>query len=143
MGEGVAWVVGWSLILEYSLACSTVAVGWSGYLVGWIQSAGVTLPHALLVGPHAGGLINLPAVLVALAVMGLLVAGTRARATLNIVLVLVKLVALRVFAAVALPAFNGGIMEPFTPLGCGSAALSGEKRGWLGGAGGAFLAFSG
>src|SRR3546814_20632466 len=77
MGEGVAWVVGWSLILEYSLACSTVAVGWSGYLVGWIQSAGVTLPHALLVGPHAGGLINMPAVLVALAVMGLLVAGTR------------------------------------------------------------------
>src|SRR3546814_12965981 len=62
MGEGIAWVVGWSLILEYSLACSTVAVGWSGYLVGWIQSAGVTLPHALLVGPHAGGLINMPAV---------------------------------------------------------------------------------
>ena len=66
IGEAVAWVVGWSLILEYSLACSTVAVGWSGYLVGWIQSAGVDLPQALLVGPHAGGIINLPAVLVAL-----------------------------------------------------------------------------
>ncbi|MBC8025948.1 MAG: amino acid permease, partial [Steroidobacteraceae bacterium] len=41
VGETLAWVVGWSLILEYSLACSTVAVGWSGYLVGWLQSAGV------------------------------------------------------------------------------------------------------
>src|SRR3546814_12225219 len=108
MGEGVAWVVGWSLILEYSLACSTVAVGWSGYLVGWIQSAGVTLPHALLVGPHAGGLINLPAALVALAVSGLLVAGTRESALLHIVLVLVKLLALSAFAAAALPAFHGG-----------------------------------
>src|SRR3546814_3353348 len=64
LGETIAWVVGWSLILEYSLACSTVAVGWSGYLVGWIQSAGVALPPALLSGPHDGGIVNLPAVLV-------------------------------------------------------------------------------
>jgi DNA-binding GntR family transcriptional regulator len=55
MGETVAWVVGWSLILEYSLACSTVAVGWSGYLVGWIEAVGIHLPHVLLVGPHGGG----------------------------------------------------------------------------------------
>ncbi|CAN5259830.1 hypothetical protein BH10PSE15_BH10PSE15_03620 [soil metagenome] len=64
LGEGFAWVVGWSLILDYSLACSTVAVGWSGYLVGWIESAGVHLPYALLVGPHGGGIVNLPAVAV-------------------------------------------------------------------------------
>src|SRR3546814_13545531 len=70
LGETIAWIVGWSLILEYSLACSTVAVGWSGYLVGWIQSAGVTLPLALLSGPHAGGIVNLPAVLVSLAEIG-------------------------------------------------------------------------
>src|SRR5688500_7090496 len=94
IGESVAWVVGWSLILEYSLACSTVAVGWSGYLVGWLQSAGVELPPALLSGPHAGGIINLPAVIVALAVSGMLVAGTRESATLNIVLVIIKMTAL-------------------------------------------------
>src|SRR3546814_20898345 len=90
MGEGIAWVVGWSLILEYSLACSTVAVGWSGYLVGWIQSAGVTLPHALLVGPHASGLLTMPPGLVALAAMGLLVAGPRDSQTPTLVLSLVN-----------------------------------------------------
>src|SRR3546814_19075568 len=87
----MALVGGWSLRLGYSLACSTVAVGWSGYLGGWIQSAGVALPPALLSGPHDGGIVNLPAVLVSLAVMGMLVAGTRESATLNIILVIIKL----------------------------------------------------
>ena len=87
LGETVAWVVGWSLILEYSLACSTVAVGWSGYLVGWIEAAGIHLPHALLVGPHGGGIVNMPAVLVSLAVMGMLILGTRQSATLNLSLI--------------------------------------------------------
>jgi APA family basic amino acid/polyamine antiporter len=58
VGEAAAWIVGWSLILEYSLACSTVAVGWSAYLVGWIQATGVQLPAALLSGPHAGGILS-------------------------------------------------------------------------------------
>src|SRR5262245_61808756 len=91
IGESIAWVVGWSLILEYSLACSTVAVGWSAYLVGWIKSAGIELPSALLSGPHAGGIVNLPAVIVALGIAGLLVAGTRERAKLNLVLVILKM----------------------------------------------------
>ena len=66
LGESIAWIVGWSLILEYSLVVSTVAVGWSGYFVGflqWVQQNfgwNVTLPAALAAGPHAGGVINLP-----------------------------------------------------------------------------------
>ena len=75
------------------------AVGWSAYLVGWLQSAGLELPHALLAGPHAGGIVNLPAVLVALAIAGLLVAGTRESATLNIILVIIKMTALAAFGA--------------------------------------------
>ena len=143
LGETVAWVVGWSLILEYSLACSTVAVGWSGYLVGWIQAAGVHLPAALLSGPHGGGIINLPAVLVALAVMGLLVAGTRESATLNIVLVIVKLTALAVFIVFALPAFNADNLHPFMPYGFGSVETGGEKRGVMAAAAIVFFAFYG
>jgi APA family basic amino acid/polyamine antiporter len=143
LGEGLAWIVGWSLILEYSLACATVAVGWSGYLVGWIQSAGVMLPAVLLSGPHAGGIINLPAVLVALAVMGLLIAGTRESATLNIVLVIIKLTALAVFIAFALPAFNADNLSPFMPYGFGSTETGGQKRGVMAAAAIVFFAFYG
>ncbi|MBY9063044.1 amino acid permease [Sphingomonas yunnanensis] len=143
LGETAAWVVGWSLILEYSLACSTVAVGWSGYLVGWIQSAGVTLPTALLAGPHGGGLVNLPAVAVALAVMGMLVAGTRESATLNIVLVVVKLAALAVFIVFALPAFDPANLHPFMPYGFAAAESGGHKRGVMAAAAIVFFAFYG
>ncbi|MDP5279011.1 amino acid permease [Sphingomonas sp. DG1-23] len=143
LGEKVAWVVGWSLVLEYSLACSTVAVGWSGYLVGWLQAAGVHLPAELLAGPHAGGIINLPAVVVALGVMGMLVAGTRESATLNILLVIIKLVALGVFVAFALPAFDGSNLEPFMPYGFGSTEVGGEKRGVMAAAAIVFFAFYG
>jgi APA family basic amino acid/polyamine antiporter len=144
MGEAPAWIVGWSLILEYSLACSTVAVGWSGYLVGWLQSAGVELPAALLAGPHAGGIVNLPAILVALAVAGLLIAGTRESATLNIVLVIIKLTALAAFVALALPEFNADNMRPFAPHGFGSAPDSaGVTRGVMAAAAIVFFAFYG
>jgi basic amino acid/polyamine antiporter, APA family len=143
MGETVAWIVGWSLILEYSLACSTVAVGWSGYLVGWVQAAGIHLPPMLLVGPHGGGLINLPAVAVALAVMGMLIAGTRESATLNIILVIIKLAALSVFVAMALPAFQSGNLEPFMPYGFASTEVEGHKRGVMAAAAIVFFAFYG
>ena len=143
LGETIAWVVGWSLILEYSLACSTVAVGWSGYLVGWLQSVGVHFPPELLVGPHGGGIINLPAVAVALAVMGMLVAGTRESATLNILLVAIKLVALAIFIAFALPAFQGQNLEPFMPYGFASTEIGGEKRGVMAAAAIVFFAFYG
>ncbi len=139
LGEGVAWVVGWSLILEYSLACSTVAVGWSGYLVGWVGSAGLHLPHALLVGPHGGGIVNLPAVGVSLAVMGMLVAGTRESATLNIVLVVIKLVALGLFVTFAAPDFHAANLHPFMPYGFASDG----KHGVMAAAAIVFFAFYG
>ena len=142
-GETIGWVVGWSLILEYSLACSTVAVGWSGYLVGWLQSVGIELPMMLLVGPHAGGLINLPAIIVALAIAGMLIAGTRESATLNIVLVIVKLTALLAFVVLATPAFSGANFEPFMPYGFGSSEVDGTTRGVMAAAAIVFFAFYG
>jgi basic amino acid/polyamine antiporter, APA family len=144
LGETLAWIVGWSLILEYSLACSTVAVGWSAYLVGWLQSAGIELPHALLAGPHAGGIINLPAVVVAMAIAGMLMAGTRESATVNIVLVIIKMVALAAFVVLALPAFDAHNLTPFAPYGLGSH-LDGDgvTRGVMAAAAIVFFAFYG
>lgn len=143
LGETIAWVVGWSLILEYSLACSTVAVGWSGYLVGWLQSAGVHLPALLLSGPHGGGIINLPAVVVSLAIAGMLMLGTRESATLNIVLVLIKMVALVVFVALALPVFDMAHLHPFMPYGFASHVEGEETRGVMAAAAIVFFAFYG
>src|SRR3954463_5277906 len=62
LGEVIAWVVGWSLILEYSLVVSTVAVGWSGYAVGFLKGLGIVVPNALANGPGLHGIVNLPAV---------------------------------------------------------------------------------
>src|SRR5690242_6420118 len=142
-GETIAWVVGWSLILEYSLACSTVAVGWSGYLVGWLDEMGIALPHLLLAGPHDGGIINLPAVLVAFTIAGMLMAGTRESATLNIILVIIKLTALAAFVALTLPAFQSGNFHPFMPYGFGSHVVNGETRGVMAAAAIVFFAFYG
>ena len=124
LGELIAWIVGWSLILEYSLVVSAVAVGWSGYAVGFLTGLGIDLPTALTVGPHvAGGLVNLPAVAIIGVVTGLLLLGTRESATLNAILVVIKVAALIAFVAIALPAFDAANFTPFMPNGFGAPAL--------------------
>lgn len=118
LGEFVAWMVGWALILEYSVAASAVAVGWSGYFVGLLNnSLGIEIPFALANGPFAGGMINLPAVVICLLIMGLLVIGTRESAAFNAALVAVKIVALTAFIALALPVAELENFQPFLPLG--------------------------
>lgn len=118
LGELVAWLVGWALILEYAVAASAVAVGWSGYFVGLLRhSLGLEIPAALANGPYAGGIVNLPAVFICLFVSCLLVVGTRESATFNAILVAIKVAALAVFVALALPAIRGANFKPFMPLG--------------------------
>jgi len=125
IGEYVAWLVGWALILEYTLAGSAVAVGWSGYVVGVMQSLGLPgLPEVLLAGPMEGGLINLPAAAISLAVTVLLVVGTRESAVFNSVLIGLKLVALTLFIALALPKLEGENFMPFAPLGATSIGIT-------------------
>ena len=144
LGETIAWVVGWSLILEYTLVVSTVAVGWSGYAVGFLKGLGVDLPTALTVGPHAGGLINLPAILITWVVAGALIAGTRESATVNAFLVVFKLIALAVFVAIALPSFDASNLHPFMPHGFAeSIGPGGRKYGVMAAAAIIFFAFYG
>jgi APA family basic amino acid/polyamine antiporter len=142
-GELLAWIVGWSLILEYSVVCSAVAVGWSGYAVGFLNSIGVHLPQALISGPHAGGVINLPAVVIILAVAGLLIIGTRESATVNGFLVVLKLIALLIFIALAFVAFNPDNFEPFMPYGFAAHVEDGQVRGVMAAAAIIFFAFYG
>jgi APA family basic amino acid/polyamine antiporter len=143
LGEAIAWVIGWSLILEYTLVCSAVSVGWAGYATGLIQQAHWPIPAALLAGPEAGGIVNLPAVFIALVVTGMLLVGTRESATVNFVLVMVKLVALAGFVAFTLPAFDASHFHPFAPFGFGAHEIDGKKVGVMGAAAIIFFAFYG
>jgi len=117
MGELLAWTVGWALILEYAVAASAVSVGWSGYFIGLLNSWGITLPQAIAVGPYAGGIVNLPALLIALLITGLLMLGTTESARVNAVLVAIKVTALTVFIVLTLPVIKGANFEPFLPNG--------------------------
>jgi APA family basic amino acid/polyamine antiporter len=133
MGEPVAWFVGWSLILEYTLVCAAVAVGWSAHAHGLFRAAG--FPEALLAGPHVilpdggRGLVNLPAVIISMAVAGLLALGTRESATINMVLVFVKIVALIIFVVLCLPAFDASHFTPFMPNGFSAHVPAGDAPG--------------
>ena len=124
MGELLAWTVGWALVLEYAIAASAVAVGWSGFFSGTIlkETFGIVLPPALTAGPLAlggapGGFINLPAMIIALLVTWLLMIGTSESAKVNAILVAIKLVALTAFLALTLPRIDGGNFNPFLPAG--------------------------
>jgi APA family basic amino acid/polyamine antiporter len=128
LGELAAWLVGWALILEYSVVVSAVAVGWSGYASGLLTGFGVDVPQLIPFGEVAGHALhfNPLAVVIIFAVAGLLIVGTRESATVNAVLVVLKIAALLLFLAIALPAFNIARFEPFAPFGWGSQPLEGS-----------------
>jgi basic amino acid/polyamine antiporter, APA family len=144
LGEIVAWVVGWSLILEYSLVVSAVAVGWSGYANGFLSGIGIDLPLALTAGPALGGVVNAPAVAIIGVVAGLLMLGTRESATLNTALVAIKIATLVLFVAVALPHFDSANLQPFSPFGFAKTmGPDGVERGVMAAAAIIFFAFYG
>lgn len=147
MGELMAWLVGWALVLEYAVAAGAVAVGWSGYFVGLLREyLGIGLPaevvnaNALIAhiklafgaAPSAelstaisvGGYVNLPAFLIAGLVTWLLVIGTKESAFVNAILVVIKITALTVFIALAVPVMNSANFEPFAPLGFGGISAA-------------------
>lgn len=140
LGESLAWIVGWALVLEYAVAAGAVAVGWSGYMNGLLNSAGIPLPLFLRTGPYDGGAFNLLAFFIVLVISLLLVFGTSKSAKVNAVLVSIKVAALVAFIAIATPAVNDANFEPFFPTGWGSP-LGGI--GVLGAAASIFFAFVG
>ncbi len=125
MGELVAWMVGWALILEYAVAAGAVSVGWSGYMIGYLEHLlGTDISDAWTLGPLDGGRINLPAMVIALIVTLLLVRGTKESATVNAILVAIKIVALTAFIVLAIPVMNMEQFEPFAPLGFGGISAA-------------------
>ncbi|MGE0103291.1 MAG: amino acid permease [Blastocatellales bacterium] len=131
LGEFVAWIIGWDLILEYAFGAATVAVGWSGYLVSLLRDLGIVFPARLTVGPWntitledgsvVSGIINLPGLMISLAITMLLIKGIKESATFNSVIVLVKVLVVVLFIVAGIGYVNkanlGMGCAPGTP-GC-------------------------
>lgn len=117
LGEFLAFIVGWNLILEYTVTCSTVAAGWSGYVVGLLSSGGIDLPVAFTKVPEEGGIINVPAILITMFLCILLVRGTKETVMINRILVFVKLAVIVIFFVLAVPNIDPTNWDPFLPYG--------------------------
>jgi len=124
LGEIVAWMIGWDLLLEYGLATSTVAVGWSGYFQSLLKGIGIVLPEALRAAPGAipgvNTLFNLPAFLIMLVLTFMLSLGVRESARVNNIMVLIKTGVVLLFIFVGVSYVKPENWQPFMPFGMGS-----------------------
>ncbi|MFI5964394.1 amino acid permease [Streptomyces asoensis] len=126
MGELIAWICGWCLVLEYGVSVAAVAVGWGEYLNELLDGTiGVTIPDALSAPPGDGGIFNLPALIVVLLAMAFLLGGARESARANTIMVAVKIAALVLFCAIGVQGFRSGNYEHFMPLGMAGVSAAG------------------
>jgi APA family basic amino acid/polyamine antiporter len=164
MGEFAAWIIGWDLVLEYAMGAATVGVGWSGYLVSFLDYFGIHLPTALTSAPlrwctqadvtnavaacsqvgwnRTGALFNLPAMFIVILASTILVIGIRESAKANNVMVILKLAVVVLFVIFGLQYVNAGNWKPFIPPSSGEFG----QFGWSGvfrGAGLIFFAYIG
>lgn len=142
MGEFIAWIIGWDLILEYLFAASTVAVSWSGYVVSFLKDVGITVPPHIASAPYdynsstgeltsTGGLINFPAMFIVAIITVLLVIGIRESTRFNNAIVLVKVTIILLFIGFGLAYISPDNLTPFIPAneGPGEFGWSGILRG--------------
>ena len=142
-GEIVAWIIGWILLLEYSVSVAAVANGWSGYFNNALHAVGLGLPDALTKSPELGGIINLPASLIILILMGMLIKGAKQSAQLNTAMVFVKVLAITIFVGVAIFNVHPENWHPFMPYGWFNTLPDGKTVGVLAGASLVFFAYVG
>uniref|UniRef100_A0A942T8V7 Amino acid permease n=1 Tax=Neobacillus citreus TaxID=2833578 RepID=A0A942T8V7_9BACI len=127
MGEGIAWVCGWCLVLEYAVSVAAVAVGASEYVDETLRVFGLHLPAAVAAPPGEGGLVNLPAAVLVLLAMAILLPGARESAWVNTVMVVVKIALLVFFVVVAFTAFRAQNFEPLAPMGVAGVTAAASR----------------
>jgi basic amino acid/polyamine antiporter, APA family len=113
MGEFIAWIIGWDLVLEYAVGAATVGISWSRYLVKFLEGFNVHLPHDLTVGPWDGGIINLPAVFIIVLMSSLLMKGTKESAFVNGIIVGLKVTVVLVFIFLGWKYINNTNYNPY------------------------------
>ncbi|MBN8833796.1 MAG: amino acid permease [Niastella sp. SCN 39-18] len=119
MGEFIAWIIGWDLVLEYAVGAATVGISWSRYLVKFLEGFDVYLPHNLTVGPWDGGIINLPAVFIIVLMSLLLMKGTKESALVNGIIVALKVSVVLVFIFLGWKYINNDNLHPYIPANTG------------------------
>ncbi|HWJ03804.1 MAG TPA: amino acid permease [Verrucomicrobiae bacterium] len=134
LGELFAWIIGWDLMLEYALASSTVAIGWSGYFVRLMEGLGVHFPAWAIKSISEGGWINLPAFIISILITWLLSVGVKESARVNNIIVFVKVFAVLLFIGVSIWYVKPTNWQPFMPFGW---------KGVFGGAAIVFFAYIG
>src|SRR5580693_6830192 len=135
IGEFFAWIIGWDLILEYLVGAATVATGWSGYVISFLSDIGIHFPAALCNAPlvfkdswaASGAIINLPAVLIVLAVTIILILGIRETSGVNAVIVAIKIAIILLFVGFCFPYVHPENWVPFIPPSTGFG-----HYGWTG-----------
>ncbi|ROS76257.1 amino acid/polyamine/organocation transporter (APC superfamily) [Curtobacterium sp. PhB130] len=127
MGEGIAWVCGWCLVLEYAVSVAAVAVGASEYVDETLRVFGLHLPAALSAPPGDGGVVNLPAAALVLIATAVLLPGARESAWVNTLMVMVKIALLVFFVVVAFSAFRAGNFEPLAPMGAAGVTAAASR----------------
>jgi basic amino acid/polyamine antiporter, APA family len=113
MGEFIAWIIGWDLVLEYAVGAATVGISWSGYLVKFLAGFDIHLPNDLTVGPWDGGIINLPAVFIIVLMSLLLIKGTKESAFVNSIIVTVKVAVVLTFIILGWQYINTSNYDPY------------------------------
>jgi len=152
MGELFAWIIGWDLVLEYSVGCATVAISWSQYLTRFLSSLGIYLPPQLTLSPFetakladgsiVNGIINIPAALVVVLMTAILIRGTKGSAIVNGIIVFLKVGVVLVFIALGWQYIDPANYHPYIPENTGTFGHFGWS-GVLRGAGLVFFVFIG
>jgi APA family basic amino acid/polyamine antiporter len=152
LGEWLAWIIGWDLVLEYAVGAATVSISWSGYVVSLFNDLGITLPPQLVAGPFEPlklpdgtlihGLINVPAVIIVGVISLLLIIGIRESARTNAVIVVIKVTVVLVFIGLGWMYIDKGNYTPFIPQNTGEFGHFGWS-GIMAGAGTIFFAYIG
>lgn len=120
MGEFIAWIIGWDLVLEYAVGAATVSISWSRYLIKFLEGFDVHLPLALTVGPWDGGIVNLPAVFIVILMSLLLIKGTQESAFVNAIIVGLKVSVVLIFIVLGWKYINNDNYVPYMPDNTGT-----------------------
>ena len=132
MGELIAWIIGWDLVLEYTVAATTVSISWSRYLVVFLEGVGINIPHALAACPWDGGIVNIPAALIVVLMSIFLIRGTEGSSIFNGFIVFLKVAVILIFVVLGWKYINAENYVPYIPANTGTLGefgLSGVLRG--------------